>query len=133
MFTELDQLHSSNPRGYMNLVKTLRDGSFDKKVSDNSSFVSPDKWQQHFSELLGPPVPPSQTDLDMTSYIADNSDKLKSELDNPFTRAEIIEEISGLDNNKAVSFDRQTDNCQPLTETVQPHSDLNFVPLKLET
>ena len=106
MFTELDQLYSSNPRGYMNIVKTLRDGSFDKKVADNSSFVSPDRWQQHFSELLGPPVPPSHADLVMTSYIADNSDRLKSELDNPITRAEMIEEISGLDNNKAVSFDR---------------------------
>ena len=46
MFSELDQLHTSNPRGYMNLVKSLRDGSFDKPISDNSSFISPEKWQQ---------------------------------------------------------------------------------------
>ena len=106
MFSELDQLHNSNPRGYMNLVKSLRDGSFDKQVSDNSSFVSPDRWQQHFSQLLGPTVPPTHTDLDMSAYVTDNLDRLQSELDNPITRAELIEEISDLDNNKAVSFDR---------------------------
>ena len=52
MFTELDQLYTSNPRGYMTLVKSLRDGSFDKKVSDNSSYMSPDKWKEHFTNLL---------------------------------------------------------------------------------
>ena len=31
LFTNLDELHTSNPRGYMNLVKSLRDGTFDKK------------------------------------------------------------------------------------------------------
>ena len=106
MFTELDQLHNSNPRGYMNVVKSLRDGSFDKKMSDDSSFVSPGRWQQHFADLLGPSVTPTQSDLDMTTYTMDNSDRLKSELDNPITRPEVIEQISSLDNNKAVCFDR---------------------------
>ena len=67
MFSELDQLHTSNPRGYMNLVKSLRDGSFDKPVSDNSSFVSAEKWQQHFTQLLGPTVTPSLSDTDMST------------------------------------------------------------------
>ena len=106
MFTELDQLHSSNPRGYMTLVKSLRDGSFDKKVSDNSSFISPDRWKEHFTNLLGPSIPPTHTDLDMTSYVAENCDRLKSSLDNPITQAEVVEEISNLENNKAVAFDR---------------------------
>ena len=65
-------------------------------MSDNSSFA----------ELLGPLVPPTHTDLDVSTYVTDNCDRLKSELDNPITRAELIEEISDLDNNKAVSFDR---------------------------
>ena len=106
MFNELDQLHNSNPRGYMNVVKSLRDGSFDKKMSDDSSFVSPGGWQQHFADLLGPPVTPTQSDLDMITYTLDNSDRLKSELDNPITRSEVIEQITSLDNNKAVCFDR---------------------------
>ena len=106
MFSELDQLHDSNPRGYMNLVNSLRSGSFDKKMSDNSSFVTPDRWQQHFSELLGPPVSPTPEELDMQTYVLQNSDSVRTELDNPITRAEIIEEISSLKNNKAISFDR---------------------------
>ena len=106
MFSELDQLHSSNPREYMNLVKSLRSGSFDKKVSDDSSFVTPDNWQQHFSKLLGPPVSVTPAELDMQSYVRDNSHVARSELDNPITRAEIIQEISCLKNNKAISFDR---------------------------
>ena len=106
MFSELDQLHDSNPRGYMNLVNSLRSGSFDKKMSDNSSFVTPDRWQQHFSELLGPPVSPTPEELGMQTYVLQNSDSVRTELDNPITRAEIIEEISSLKNNKAISFDR---------------------------
>ena len=106
MFSELDQLHDSNPRGYMNLVKSLRSGSFDKTVSDDSSFVTRGKWQQHFSELLGPPVSITAAELDMQSYVQDNSDAAVSELDNQITRAELIREISSLKNNKAISFDR---------------------------
>ena len=31
MFSELDELHKSNPKAYMDLVRSLRDGSYDKK------------------------------------------------------------------------------------------------------
>ena len=41
MFGELDELHSSNPKGYMDLVQSMRDGSFDKKLSDSTSHVLP--------------------------------------------------------------------------------------------
>ena len=90
----------------MNLVKPMRDGSFDKQIPDNSSFVSPEDWRQHFSELLGPTVPPSASDIDMAQFVTDNADKFKTELDIPISRSEIIEEISKLENNKAISFDR---------------------------
>ena len=106
MFSELDQIHDSNPKGYMKLVNSLRNGSFDKKVSDDTSYITPDNWQQHFSELLGPPVQPNPTDLDMQTYVQDNTDLIQPELEKPITRAEIIEEISSLKNNKAISFDR---------------------------
>ena len=45
MFSELDELHSSNPKGYMDLVKSMRNGTFDKEVSDSTSHVSPEKWR----------------------------------------------------------------------------------------
>ena len=31
MFLELEAMHKSNPKGYMDLVRSLRDGIFDKK------------------------------------------------------------------------------------------------------
>ena len=106
MFSELDQIHNQNPRGYMNLVKSMRDGSFDKQIPDNSSFVSPKDWRHHFTELLGPTVPLTPSEIDMARFVTENSDKYKTELDIPISRSEIIEEISKLDNNKAISFDR---------------------------
>ena len=106
LFTELDDLHSNNPRGYMNLVKSLRDGTFDRKVSEDSSFVSPENWKKHFSNLLGPQIPPSPEDDLMAKYVTENCDKLGSELENPFSRSELMEGISSLDNNKSSSFDR---------------------------
>ena len=41
LFKDLDNLHNVNPKGYMNLVKSLRDGSFDRKTSDDTSFIDP--------------------------------------------------------------------------------------------
>ena len=105
LFKNLDELHTSNPRGYMTLVKSLRDGTFDKKLQDDSSYVSPENWLQHFSNLLGPPVTQGPTDEYMTSYLLENLDLVTSELDNPMTRAKVIEEISNLPNNKSTSFD----------------------------
>ena len=45
-------------------------------------------------------------DLGMMSFVTENHENFKSELDNPITQAEVVEEISKLENNKAVSFDR---------------------------
>ena len=36
----------------MDLVKSMRDGNFDKEVSDDTSSVSPQNWFTHFSKLL---------------------------------------------------------------------------------
>ena len=140
----------------MNLVKSLKDGSFDKAVTDNTSFISPEKWHTHFESLLSPPpavapdtactspaaaergpvrgapdtgtapaaapagpgaAPPdfssqqlpvidSLTEDKMAEYIRTNCDKFKSSLDFSFTRSEVIEGVSSLDNHKAASFDR---------------------------
>ena len=101
-------MQENNPRGYMNLVKSLRTGSFDKKVSDDSSFVSAENWHAHFSNLLGPQVLPNQNDESMGSFIGENCDNLGTNLGQSFTRAELIEGISSLDNNKASAFDMVT-------------------------
>ena len=105
MFVELDTLHKSNPRGYMDLVRSMRDGSFDKQVSDSTSQVSPDSWRNHFKGLLGPNVQPSPGNDEMSAFVQQNCDKARSCLDQPFTRTELLATIKGLKNNKAISFD----------------------------
>ena len=105
MFDDLDNLKNKNPRGYMNIVKSLRSGSFDKNISDDSSFVPPSEWHFHFKNLLGPPVPPD-SDKSLSDYIEENCDSTSSELDPKITRAEFLQSVSTLDNNKATSFDK---------------------------
>ena len=118
MFRQLDQIQSSNPKGYMDLVKSLRDGTFDKKVADTTSHVSPVKWREHFQSLLGPPVPQAPAEDDMLSYIQLNCEKARSELDLPFSRSELITAISALKNNKATSFDRITNEMLKIGKLV---------------
>ena len=107
-FDNLDVLHKANPRGYMNLVKSLREGTFDKKMPDDSSFISPEGWRSHFSALLDPPPSPTQgvTHDDMMSYIATNCALESSDLSEKITKTELLSAISTLDNNKSSSFDR---------------------------
>ena len=52
MFLELDTMENNNPRGYMQLIRAMRDGSFDKTMPDNTTGVSPSNWHDHFSNLL---------------------------------------------------------------------------------
>ena len=73
MFGELDELHSSNPKGYMDLVQSMRDGSFDKKMSDSTSHVSPETWRQHFQDLLGPPVQQTPDEDELIDYVQSNT------------------------------------------------------------
>ena len=105
MFVELDELHRSNPKGYMDLVRTMRDGSFDKQVSDSTSQVSPECWKEHFKGLLGPTVQQSPSNEEMLLFFKQNCDKSFSCLDQPFTRTELLSTMSRLKNNKAISFD----------------------------
>ena len=86
MFDELDTMQNSDPHGYMQLVKSLRNGSFDKNVASDSDHVQPDDWLKHFQSLLGPKVPPSTEDKTMTDFIELNCDKFGTELDRQFTK-----------------------------------------------
>ena len=108
LFVQLDSMQNSNPKGYMNLVKSLRDGSFDKQATSDSDFVLPENWHQHFSNLLGPNINPTTEEEDMLSYISDNCDKFASDLERPLTSSELMESIASLKNNKASSFDQIT-------------------------
>ena len=98
-------MKNNNPREYMNIVKSLKSGSFDKKVSDDSSFVSPNDWQSHFQNLLGPKIP-DDNDADLAAYIEENCDKVKSEIGLKITKSEFLSSVSSLDNNKSTSFDK---------------------------
>ena len=118
MFSELDQLHQSNPKGYMDLVKSMRDGSFDKPVSDSTSYVSPEKWREHFKGLLGPQIPSSPTEDVLIDYVRQHCQGAKSELDRPFTRTELLTAISGLANNKSISFDRVSNEMLKVSKLI---------------
>ena len=47
-----EEIKKNDPRGYMDLFKSMRDGNFDKDVSDDTSDISPQEWFNHFSKLL---------------------------------------------------------------------------------
>ena len=85
MFVELEEMHKSNPKGYMDLVRSIRDGSFDKKVAETTSHVSPEGWKLHFQGLLGPTVEQSPTQEELVSFVENNCDTAKSSLDQPIT------------------------------------------------
>ena len=108
MFSQLDSIQHSDPHGYMQLVKTLRQGSFSKTVPADSDHVHPDTWYKHFQSLLGPKIPVSPEDLEMGKYIEENVDNFSTELDRHFSKSDFLESVATLQNNKSSSFDRIT-------------------------
>ena len=83
---ELDSLQNNNPRGYMELIRAMRDGSFDKSAQDDTSGVNPSEWYTHFSNLLAKEV--DKNDY-LEQYILDNVDLDINELNEPFTLEEL--------------------------------------------
>ena len=59
MFTELDAMQHNNPRGYMQLIKSMREGNFDKQTPDDTAGVSPTDWHSHFLSLLAQQIDPT--------------------------------------------------------------------------
>ena len=78
----------------MDLIRSMRDGSFDKKVLDSTAQVSPEKWRDHFQGLLGLPMQQSPSDDTMSAYIRDNCMAARTCLDEPFSRKELLAAIS---------------------------------------
>ena len=105
LFSQLETLHKSDPKKYMDLVKSLKNGSFDKIKNSDTDSVQPDEWFSHFSNLLGKSLDKSQADEDMEKYVAEHLDIVESDLDFPFTKKELLCSVKNLKNNKATSFD----------------------------
>ena len=105
MFSELDSIHKNDPKGYMDLVKSMRDGNFDREVSDDTSSISPQTWFKHFSELLSKNVS-SNLNTEHEKFIEANLESFETELDFTFTKTELQIGLKGLKNNKASSFDQ---------------------------
>ena len=106
MFNELESMHSTDPKAYMDLVKALRDGKHDRKKPSDLQAIEPDTWFTHFSELLGKSKDKTISETYMEEYVKNNCDLLSSELDRRFTKLELKGAIKRLKNNKSVSFDK---------------------------
>ena len=105
MFAELDSLENSELRGYMHLVKSMRDWNYDKATLDDTSGVSYGDWHEHFPNLLSKPIDKTRTD-NLKEFIDNNVESLKTKMDDPITQTELDLALNGLKNNKASSFDK---------------------------
>ena len=90
----------------MQLVNSLKNGSFDKVKPSDTEAISPDEWFSHFSSLLGKPPCNKEANDKFEEYFQQNVDHLASEMDQPFSKKDFIEAIKRLKNNKATSFDQ---------------------------
>ena len=105
MFHQLDEYQKSDPKKYMYVVKKIRDGTFDKKMPCDSDSVSPDDWENHFSNLLGQNIEKTQLHATYEKFIEENIDKSNAIFEQPLTKKEVLDAIKSLKNNKSVSFD----------------------------
>lgn len=105
LFAQLKSMHGSEPKKYMELVNSLRSGNFDKTKNSDTEAVEPDDWFDHFSSLLGKNVEKRETEIEMEIFFEQNVDKLSSELDHNFSKAEFLSAVKNTKNSKASSFD----------------------------
>ena len=114
MFERLDSMQHNDPRGYMQLIKSMRDGNFDNKTPDDTSSVSATEWFTHFSRLLAKPIEPIKKEF-LDQYILNNAKHLKTKLDEKISVTEFEFALKNLKNNKSSSFDQVTNemlkNC----------------------
>ena len=74
MFEQLDEYGKSDPKKYMEIVKNIRDGNFDKNKNQDSDSISPTGWRDHFSDLLG--TNPQKIDQDISDHYLIVQEKL---------------------------------------------------------
>ena len=65
LFSQLDSMHKSDPKKYMDVINSLKNGSFDRKKSSDTSSVKSDEWFSHFSGLLGKSLNTTDVDFEM--------------------------------------------------------------------
>ena len=116
-------MHKSDPKKYMDLVNSLKEGTFDKTRPSDTSSVKPDDWFSHFSSLLGKPIDPNEVDLEMETFVNNNVDSLLTELEHPITKKELLQSVKLLKNNKSTSFDRISNEMlkhgiEPLSKSI---------------
>ena len=121
LFSQLEDLEVSNPRGYMQLIKSMRNGNFDKNNLDDTSNVSPSAWHRHFSDLLSKKI---EVDPNIKSFINENKALFESELGVPFTKEELLVAIKGLKNNKSTSLDQVSNEMLKTFGKILPDSFL---------
>ena len=105
IYEDLESINRSDPKGHMDLVKTLKEGTFDKNMPSDTAGITPDSWLNHFKELLGKTLVPAARDQEMGDHVLKNVDAFQTELDQPFTHDELKRSLKSLKNNKASSFD----------------------------
>ena len=55
LFSQLESMHKTEPKKYMELVNSLKTGSFDRSKQSDTAAISPEEWFSHFSTLLCKP------------------------------------------------------------------------------
>ena len=125
MFIELDSMQENNPRGYMQLIRSMRDGNFDKQTPDNTSGVSPSDRYLHFSNLLTKNVDQTRK-KELDEIILQNANHYKTELDNPISANELDLALKDLKNNKASSFDKITNEILKTCGKIYKNASLHL-------
>ena len=87
LFSELEIMHNNDPRKYMQLVNSLKSGSFDKVKPSDTAAISSDDWFNHFCGLLGKPPSDEEAALRFEDFFTANVDRFSSpELDRSFIK-----------------------------------------------
>ena len=98
-------MHKSDPRKYMQLINSLKEGNFDKIKPSNTANISPDDWFSHFCSLFGKPISPNEVDFEMETFLKNNIDTIVTEMEQPINKKELLRSVKYLKNNKSTSFD----------------------------
>jgi hypothetical protein len=86
MFEQLDDCHKNDPQKYMEIVKKIRDGKFDKQKKSDSDSISPDVWRDHFSHLLGPKIEKNDQHLNQEKFLKNNIERHNEIFEQPLTK-----------------------------------------------
>ena len=107
----------------MEVVNSLKSGTFDKKKASDTSSIQPNERFSHFSDLLGKPLDQNEVDFEMENFFTNNVDKMATELEEPIIKQELFRAVKHLKNNKSTSFDCISNEMlkhgiEPLTKSI---------------